>query len=107
MHEGFHGGHERHEAFERHEGRERFEHRRRFFHHHVFFRPFFFFGRSVFAPLPIALFAPPAYPAYLMGPVDGAPYCYVYQTTIVIGGQLQPAYGTACLGPDGYWRVVP
>lgn len=27
-----------------------------------------------------------------------------YQTTVVVGGQNVPAYGTACLQPDGSWR---
>jgi len=27
-----------------------------------------------------------------------------YQTTIVVGGRNVPAYGTACLQPDGSWR---
>lgn len=28
-----------------------------------------------------------------------------YQTTITIGGQEHEAYGTACLMPDGSWRM--
>lgn len=27
-----------------------------------------------------------------------------YQTTIVVGGKNVPAYGTACLQPDGSWK---
>jgi hypothetical protein len=80
--------------------------RRFFFPHRVFFRPFFFFGQTIVAPLPIELFAPPASPAYLMGPIDGAPGCYDYQTTIAIEGQMTPAYGAACMAPDGSWQVV-
>lgn len=33
-------------------------------------------------------------------------YCREYQTTVVIGGQEQSAYGTACQQPDGSWKVV-
>ncbi|HIJ61226.1 MAG TPA: glycine zipper 2TM domain-containing protein [Rhodospirillaceae bacterium] len=33
-------------------------------------------------------------------------YCREYQTTIVVGGQTQQAYGTACRQPDGSWKVV-
>jgi hypothetical protein len=78
-----------------------------FFHRHVFFRSFVFFGTPVFAPVPVALFPSPAFPAYFMAPVPGAPNCYQYETTIFVDGQPQPAVGTACLGPDGIWRVVP
>ena len=30
-----------------------------------------------------------------------------YQTTVVVGGRNVPAYGTACLQPDGSWRHEP
>jgi surface antigen len=33
-------------------------------------------------------------------------YCREYQSTVVIGGQSQQAYGTACRQPDGSWKVV-
>ncbi len=33
-------------------------------------------------------------------------YCREYQTTVVVGGQQQQAYGTACRQPDGSWKVV-
>ena len=29
------------------------------------------------------------------------------QTTVIIGGEQVPAYGTACLQPDGAWRRGP
>jgi hypothetical protein len=108
FHQGFQGrgfqGH--HGAFMRHDGRMFFDRRRHFFfHHHAFFRPFFFFGTGVFAPMPVALFPPPAPPAYLMGPVDGEPSCYDYQMSAMYGGE--PPYGAACVGPDGSWQVVP
>jgi surface antigen len=32
-------------------------------------------------------------------------YCREYQQTIVIGGQEQQAYGTACRQPDGSWKI--
>jgi surface antigen len=32
-------------------------------------------------------------------------YCREYQQTIVIGGQPQQSYGTACRQPDGNWKV--
>ena len=30
-----------------------------------------------------------------------------YQTTVIVGGKNVPAYGTACLQPDGSWRHEP
>ena len=77
-----------------------------FFFRHGFFRPFFFFGAPVFAPVPVAFYPPTPYPSYLYAPMEGYPGCYQYQTTIVVNGQLAPAWGTACLQPDGTWRVV-
>jgi surface antigen len=33
-------------------------------------------------------------------------YCREFQQTIVVGGQTQQGYGTACRQPDGSWRMV-
>ena len=33
-------------------------------------------------------------------------YCREFQTTVMIGGQPQQAYGRACRQPDGSWKVV-
>lgn len=30
-----------------------------------------------------------------------------YQTTVIVGGKEVPAYGSACLQPDGSWRRSP
>ncbi|MBT5263435.1 MAG: glycine zipper 2TM domain-containing protein [Rhodospirillaceae bacterium] len=32
-------------------------------------------------------------------------YCREYNTTVIIGGQEQAAYGTACRMPDGSWKA--
>jgi hypothetical protein len=57
------------------------------------------------APLPAA----PPVPATAASPVyqatDGR-YCREYQATITVNGQRQPGFGTACLQPDGSWRIV-
>jgi hypothetical protein len=53
----------------------------------------------VAAPPPI--FAPAA--SAQMAPRQ----CREFNTTIIVDGREQPAYGTACLQPDGSWRVVP
>lgn len=33
-------------------------------------------------------------------------YCREYQSTMTVGGSSQRGYGTACLQPDGSWRIV-
>ncbi|UCH74243.1 MAG: hypothetical protein JSU82_18410 [Rhodospirillales bacterium] len=33
-------------------------------------------------------------------------YCREFQQQVVIGGELQDAYGTACRQPDGSWEIV-
>jgi surface antigen len=32
-------------------------------------------------------------------------YCREYQQDIIVGGEAQKSYGTACRQPDGSWRV--
>ena len=32
--------------------------------------------------------------------------CREYQSNAMIGGAVRPTYGTACLQPDGTWRIV-
>ena len=94
------------------------------------FRPHFlhpFFGPRVvfvgpppvyYAPPPAVVYAPPA-SAYLTPgasisatPVS-PPYraanglmCREYQSTVFVGGRSQNSYGTACLQPDGSWRIA-
>jgi hypothetical protein len=53
-------------------------------------------------PTPAAVTQPPA-----AAPASGAnSYCREYQSTSVIDGTPQTMYGTACLQPDGTWRIV-
>ncbi len=33
-------------------------------------------------------------------------YCREYQRRVTIGGKVQDSYGTACLQPDGSWKIV-
>jgi hypothetical protein len=60
------------------------------------------------APRPETQPAPP--PASPPGtPPSGAasePQCREYQTTIMIGGKPQKAYGRACRQPDGTWKEM-
>lgn len=72
-------------------------------------------GRSIGYPAPVyapAYQAPsyaapayraPSYPAYPAQATGG--YCREMQTTIVVGGRTQSAYGLACQQPDGTWRM--
>jgi surface antigen len=33
-------------------------------------------------------------------------YCREYQQTIIVGGEQQQGYGTACRQPDGSWKMM-
>ena len=55
----------------------------------------------VYAPRPV--YVPP--PVYVQPPAP-RPYCREYQGDAIINGSGQPFYGTACLQPDGSWRIV-
>lgn len=68
----------------------------------------------IYVPPPV-VYAPPVYAAPPMitaapaSPVYVAPngqYCREYQGGMTVGGFPQRGYGTACLMPDGSWRVV-
>ncbi|MCY4501288.1 MAG: RT0821/Lpp0805 family surface protein [Alphaproteobacteria bacterium] len=37
---------------------------------------------------------------------DSGQYCREFQTGIIVGGEEQTAYGTACRQPDGSWKIV-
>jgi hypothetical protein len=37
---------------------------------------------------------------------DEGSYCREFQTTVVIDGRPERAFGTACMQPDGSWAVV-
>ena len=50
-----------------------------------------------------SLLADPASPSYTNAVGQ---LCREYQSTGLIGGSPQSTYGTACLQPDGAWRVV-
>jgi len=58
----------------------------------------------VYAPPPVVYSPPPAG----FAPTAAAPQqtCREYQSTVIIAGQPQQTYGTACLQADGTWRIV-
>ena len=59
----------------------------------------------VYVPVPRgpAVAAQPASPVYQ---TPQGQYCREYQGTLNIGGTPQPSHGTACLQPDGTWRLM-
>ncbi len=105
-------------------------HRHPYYHHHRYWGPSFSYtyvapayaypayaypAYPVYVPPPPVVYAPPV--VYGAPPIAAAPaspvfqagngqYCREYQATVMVGGQPQPSYGTACLQPDGVWRVV-
>ncbi len=93
-----------------------FFHDRFFFRDRVFFRNSFFFSFSTFGapvfpppvfPGPVVLAPPVSSPVFLMAPVPRQGNCREFQATVVVNGQPQPVFGTACLGADGAWHIVP
>ncbi len=62
-------------------------------------------------PPPAVVYQQPA-PTYYVTPQQAPavaqqqPYCREYQKTVIIGGQPQPGFGTACLQPDGSWKAI-
>jgi len=55
------------------------------------------------SPPPEATQPPPPPPPQASRP-SGEPQCREYQTTIVVGGKPEKAYGKACRQPDGTWK---
>ena len=71
-----------------------------------------------YGPPPAAVYGPPASAYVSPGPTVSAtpvspPYraanglmCRKYQSTVSVNGKSQNRYGTACLQPDGSWRIA-
>jgi len=73
--------------------------------------PYYYPPPVVYAPP--AVYAPPVVAPPIVGSPASDPYtasngqtCREYQTTMTIDGQPQQTHGTACLQPDGTWRIV-
>ena len=79
-------------------------------------QPYYYYPPPVvYVPPPVVYAPAPVYtqPAPRVVNPASAPYvarngqtCREYQTTSVIGGQRRAVYGTACLQPDGAWRII-
>ena len=93
-------------------------------HHRPYYYAPYYGYAPYYAPPPV-VYAPPPTVIYQMPPVtysaptvvDAVPAspaytapsgqtCREYQTRVQIGSGQQPAYGTACLQPDGSWKIV-
>ncbi|MSP87785.1 MAG: hypothetical protein EXQ92_03070 [Alphaproteobacteria bacterium] len=58
-------------------------------------------------PAPTVITQPiPANPASPVYQTTDGRQCREYQRTVFIDGMPQASYGTACLQPDGVWRIV-
>ena len=57
-----------------------------------------------YVPPAPAYYAPPQ--SYAPAPAQTASQCREYNATTMIGGTPQQTVGTACLQPDGTWRIV-
>ena len=72
-----------------------------------YYPPYYYYPPPVYAPVPtygtVQPLPPPAPPA---AQDSSGATCREYETTVQVNGQWQPAYGTACLQPDGTWRMV-
>ena len=111
---GWHGGHS-HNSFNLSLGFG-------FYQPYPAYRPYYYpyyYPYPVYAPPPVVYAPPPVHSApavYAAPTVAAVPtrdyrdntgrYCREYQRTAIIGGREQPVYGTACLMPDGAWRIV-
>jgi hypothetical protein len=63
---------------------------------------------SAAPPSPIVQNPPPPARIGTVAPLrgDSRAECREFQQTIMIGGQAQKAYGTACRQADGTWKIV-
>jgi hypothetical protein len=67
--------------------------------------PAYYYPPVVYAAPPV-VYAPAPAPVYAPAPADSNGQCRDYTTTQNIGGTPQQVVGTACLQPDGSWRIV-
>lgn len=105
-----------------------YKHRHHHHHSHSYYRGSYWGPPAyrprvvVVTPPPVAYYAPPPPVIYAPAPYGGSQisavpaspvyqtvtgqYCREYQAGVTVGGAPQRSYGTACLMPDGSWRVV-
>jgi hypothetical protein len=72
-----------------------------------YYPPYYYYPPPAYAPVPpYGTVQPTPSPAAPTAQDGSGKSCREYQTTVQVDGQWQPAYGTACLQPDGTWRTV-
>lgn len=94
--------------------RHRHHHRHHRYHHHHWprYHHSYYYAPPVYYPPPPPVVYLPAPPPLAVSPTSPAyraadgRYCREYQATVTVNGVPQPTYGTACLQPDGTWRIV-
>ena len=67
-------------------------------YYHSYYRPVRYVS---YAP---AYVPPPVY--YSNNDYNDSGYCREFTNNVYVGGRMRQSYGTACLQPDGSWRVV-
>jgi len=77
---------------------------------YYYYPPSYYYGPRYYYPPPPVVYAPPpvtyAPPAPAAAPAISQEHCREYQAPAVVGGEPGNTYGTACLQPDGSWRIV-
>ena len=72
-----------------------------------YYRPYGYYPpRTVVVERPVYTPAPPVGTVIREGRDSSGNYCREYQSTTTIDGRPVPSYGTACLQPDGQWRII-
>ncbi len=74
----------------------------RHFRYRYYGYPSYGYDEPAYPPPPAAAAPVQQAPA----PSQPEPYCREYTREIVIDGETQTAYGTACMRADGSWRLV-
>jgi surface antigen len=72
-----------------------------------YYPPYYYYPPPavVYAPPPGVVYAVPPPPQMNLGR-QVSPGCREYTAPANVGGQVVQTYGTACLQPDGTWRIV-
>ena len=69
--------------------------------------PMIVHSAPAYRPPPQVIYAPPPQVVYAPPPqVVQAETCREFQSQVLVNGMMQPAYGIACLQPDGSWKIV-
>lgn len=72
----------------------------------VYYVPAYYPPAPAYYAQPPVVYAPSSPPTSASAPSYSTSNCREYQATQNIGGTAQQVVGTACLQPDGTWRIV-